>query len=55
MGAICFVIALICFAVKTFGGHIGTLDLIALGLTFLAAGHLLGGGLVTWIRKQVAD
>lgn len=55
MAAICFVIALICFAVKTFGGHIGSIDLIAFGLTWMAAGHLLGGGAITWIRKQIAD
>lgn len=55
MAVIWFVLALICFGVKTFDGHIGSLDLIALGLTFMAAGHLLGGNVVTWIKKQVSD
>lgn len=54
MSAICFVIALICFAVRCFGGAIGNLDLIALGLVFMAAGHLLGGGTINWIRERVA-
>lgn len=55
MAAIMFVLALICFAVKTFSGHIGNIDLLALGLTFMAAGHLLGGGAIAWVRSKVND
>jgi len=36
-------LALVCFLVALFGGHIGTLDLVVLGLAFLAAGLLMGG------------
>lgn len=55
MSALFFVLELVCFVVKCFGGAIGSLDLIALGLAFMAAGHLLGGGTVDWVRKRIAD
>lgn len=55
MGALCFLIALVCFVVETFGGRIGSLNLIAFGLAWMAAGHLLGGGVVNWIKARVND
>lgn len=42
MQAILLVIAIVCFAVKVFNGHIGDIDLIALGLVFFAAAFLVG-------------
>lgn len=42
MSAILLLIAVICFAVKVFNGHIGDIDLIALGLVFFAASFLVG-------------
>lgn len=44
MGAVCFIIALVLFVVAAFDGHIGSLNLVPLGLAFLAGGHILGGG-----------
>lgn len=52
MSAICFVIAVILFAVKTFGGDVGGLDLLALGLMFVALGLLLGSGVVGWVQSR---
>lgn len=49
MGAVCFLIATIIFAVATFGGSIGEISLIAAGLMFTAAGLLLVSiGKGTW-------
>lgn len=42
MAALVLLLAVICFAVDTFGGHIGSLDLIALGLALFAASFLIG-------------
>jgi hypothetical protein len=42
MSAILLLIAVVCFAVKVFNGHIGDIDLIALGLVFFAASFLVG-------------
>lgn len=55
MSALCYLIALVCFVVRTFGGSIFGLDLIAFGLAWVAAGLLLGGGTVDWVRKRIAD
>jgi hypothetical protein len=38
---IMFGIAALCFILAVFGFSLGTLDLIALGLAFLALGHFL--------------
>ena len=38
----CALLALVCFLVALFGGHIGSLDLVTLGLAFVAAALLLG-------------
>ena len=43
LGALLAVIAAIIFAVATFGGRIGNLNLIAFGLIFLALAIATGG------------
>lgn len=43
-------IALICFVLALFKVHIGSIDLVVLGLCFVAA-HLLFGVGVPWVRR----
>ncbi len=47
-------LALICFLLDLFHAHIGTLDLLVLGLVFVAAHLLVGlwpfGGAMPWRR-----
>jgi hypothetical protein len=49
-------LALLCFLVALFGGHIGTVDLVVLGLAFIAASMLVGnwpvGVMMTKYRNQ---
>jgi hypothetical protein len=40
--------ALICFVIALFGGHIGSISLVTLGLCFIAAHLLFGGGWTPW-------
>lgn len=44
-------LALIAFVLALFGVHLGWLNLVTLGLCFVAAHLLLGGGL-PWIRRR---
>lgn len=53
MAAVCFLLATVVFAVDLFGGRVGNLDLIALGLTLVALGLTLGAGAVSWVRSRV--
>ena len=48
MFAIC---ALICFVLALFGVHIGAIDLVVLGLAFVAA-HLAFSIALPWGRRQ---
>lgn len=46
--------ALVCFLLALFGAHVGTVDLVVLGLAFIAAHLLVGlwplGGTLPWRR-----
>ena len=43
-------LALLCFVLALFHVHIGTIDLVILGLAFIAA-HLLFGIGIPWVRR----
>jgi hypothetical protein len=43
-------LALICFILALFGVHLGSIDLVILGLVFVAAHLLLGIG-IPWVRR----
>lgn len=49
-------LALLCFLVALFGGHIGSIDLVVLGLAFVAAALFLGpypfGGFVERLGRR---
>jgi len=49
MFAIC---ALVVFLLALFGAHIAGLNLLYLGLAFLAAAHIFGAPLVPWRRDR---
>lgn len=51
MSAILALVACIIFAVAAFDGHIGSLNLVPLGLAFLAAAHVIAGGLPFVVRR----
>lgn len=42
MSAILLLVAVVLFAVDAFGGHIGDLNLVSLGLAFFAGSFLVG-------------
>jgi hypothetical protein len=45
--------ALLCFLLAMFGAHIGTLNLMLLGLAFLSAHFVFAGPLLpSWPRRQ---
>lgn len=44
-------IALLCFVLALFGVHLGSINLVTLGLCFVAA-HLAFGGYLPWRRSQ---
>jgi hypothetical protein len=43
-------LALLCFVLALFGVSIGTIDLVVLGLAFIALHLLIGWGLTPWRR-----
>lgn len=45
IGGVLAIIAAIAFAISTFGGHVGSLNLVSLGLVFLALAIAVGGTL----------
>jgi hypothetical protein len=51
MSALLLLLAIICFVVRVFEGHIGSLDLIALGLAFFSASFLVGP-VTTFIKTR---
>lgn len=53
MNVLCFIIAAIVFAVGVFKGRIGDLNLVYLGLFFIALGLAFSGGVVGWVKERV--
>lgn len=50
MSAFMLLVAVVLFAVRTFGGHVGGLDLLSLGLAFFAASFLVGPAVALFKR-----
>lgn len=46
MAAVCYLIAVLLFGLATFGGAVGSLNLVPLGLMFVALGLLVGAAFV---------
>lgn len=55
MGAILALIAVVIFAVATFGGEIGSINLVPAGLMFLAGAHVVGGWMPSWPARRRAE
>lgn len=48
-------LALLCFVIALFGGHIGSIDLVVLGLAFIAAAMLVGNWPLDSVMTRYRD